>query len=393
MTATERRRLALTGLLAVAATVSMVSVFKVLSEHPEQIGIDLPSYTEGARRLAESGSPYSAELHAGPLENIMTNIGVGYLYPPPLAQLFLPLVNLPIPVLIWVWTLAQAILLVVLLPVVYRRFGGDASRTAVVAVLLAAVAFTPNLVALYIGNVSGWIAALIGLILITHAGGRATSAVAAMWLKLTPSAFAVGAVIDQTTRWKSIVASFAVLATSLLLAPAAWVDWLTVLPSIVALSEAPYTSNLAPTHVLASTGNSGIAVVTRIALPLFFGILLIASARKGNVAAWVAAATGVYLTASGTSWDHYFAALAPLAAAAWPDGARIRYIILGTILWFGPLRFLETQIWYQLIGLALWLTFVFWAVVQFSGGATVPGLGSRVARVSPAVGNSDRHSY
>jgi alpha-1,2-mannosyltransferase len=388
MRAENRNALVLVGLLGAAAAVSLVSVYKVLTGHPEQVAIDLPSYIEGARRLVETGSPYSVELHAGPLENIASNIDVGYFYPPPLAQLFVPLILVPSELLTWAWVLCPAILLAVLLPVVHRRFGGSEDRGVVVGVLLAAVAFTPNLVAVYIGNVSGWIAILVALLLIVQVPGRAATAVAAMWLKLTPGVFALGAFVDRSTRVATVGASLAIFVVSLVLAPAAWRDWVDVLPAIAGLSEAPYTSNLAPSHVFASTGIPALAGISRVAVPVLFGIMLVVSARKGNIGAWVAAAAGVYLTASDTAWDHYFAVLSPIAAAAWPLATRLRYLIVGVLAWYGPLRFLETQAWYQLLGLVLWLAFLFGAIVVFRGLATLPRA-SILARLSPRFGSPD----
>lgn len=350
--------------------VTVIAQAKILAAHPEQFGIDLPSYVEGARRLASTGTPYSAELHAGPLENIFTNIGVGYIYPPPLAQLFVPVAGLPLPVLAWAWTLVQAGLLLALLPVVYRTYGGVADRGHLVAILLAAIAFSPNIVALYIGNLSAWIAILVCLMLVVGARGRAASAATAMWLKLTPGVYAVGAVIDKSSRIPALISCATILAVSFVFAPAAWADWVAVLPSIVGLTEAPYTSNLAPPHVLASTGLPVLATIGRVLLPLSFGILLIVTAWKGRLAAWVVASTGVYLTATMTAWDHYFAVLSPLALAAWATASpALRALIVGVLVWFGPLRFLENEWQYHLIGLALWLGFLFGAVMQFSGAA------------------------
>lgn len=390
MTARTRLDIAFVAFLAAAAAVSLISVLKVLIANPEQFAQDLSSYMEGARRLVETGSPYSAELHAGPLENIRSNIAVGYLYPPPLAQLFVPILPVPIAVLAWGWAIAQSLLMLTVLPVVYRRYGGHTDRRASVMIVLAAVAFTPNLVALYIGNVTGWIAILVALALIATPRARAASVVVAMWLKLTPGVYAVGAFLDRSTRMPTVVASLVILAVSLALSPAAWTDWVAVLPSIVGLTEAPFTSNLAPAHVLASAGLTGLADLSRIVLPLFFGALLLGSAWKVNVGAWVAAATGVYLSASGTSWDHYFAVLSPLAVAAWSGAsAPMRSLILGGLIWLGPLRFLDTHAWYHLIGLGMWLTFVSGSIIQFSGG--VARLRPRViaSHLVPPVGNPE----
>lgn len=368
-----RSATAVVGALAAGAVVTVISTMKVLVAHPEQFGLDLLSYVEGAKRLVVSGTPYSSALHAGPIENVSTNIGIGYLYPPPLAQLFVPISGVAMPVLAWAWALSQGAILLVLLPIVYRRYGGHWDRGHVAALLLAVIAFSPNLVAIYIGNLSGWIAILIGFMLITPAPVRAASAATAMWLKLTPGVFAVGALVDRSTRSAAAVTTLVILAGSLILSAPAWADWIAVLPSIVGLSEAPYTSNLAPPHVLSSTGFGLLAEAARIALPMWFGVLLFVSAWRGHVAAWVTAATGVYLSAPGTAWDHYFVALSPLAVAAWPRATPFtRLAIVGVLVVFGPLRFLNEQVVYQVIGLGLWLTFLTAAVFQFREGVGAP---------------------
>ena len=363
------------GALVAGAFVSVISTLKILAANPWQFGLDLPSYVEGAKRLVISGTPYAPELRAGPLENISSNIAIGYFYPPPLAQLFVPISGVPVPVLAWAWTLSQAALLLILLPVVYKRHGGSWDRGHVAAVLVAVIAFTPNLIAVYIGNLSGWIAILVALMLIASAPGRAASAATALWLKLTPGPFAVGALVDRSTRSATAITCLAILAGSFILAPSAWTDWITVLPAIVGLSEAPYTSNLAPSHVLSSTGFPFLGEIARIALPFVFGVLVLVFAWKGHIAAWVTAATGVYLTASGTAWDHYFAALSPLAVAAWPRATPpLRLMIVAVLVTLGPVSFLKDLVPYQLITLGLWVTFLAAAVIQFGEGFAVPQL-------------------
>jgi hypothetical protein len=145
-----------------------------------------------------------------------------------------------------------------------------------------------------------------------------------------------------------------------------------VLPSIVGLPHAPYTANLAPAHVLSSTGFALLADLARVAVPMWFGVLLIVSAWRGQLAAWIAAAAGVYLSVGGTVWDHYFAVLSPLAVAAWPRATPVgRMSIVAVLVALGPLWFLKEQEIYQLLGLGLWLAFLTSAVFQFGGGLTV----------------------
>ena len=353
------------GALAAAAVVSVIGMAKILLANPDLFGIDLPAYVEAARRLLASGSPYSPQLLSGVLDRY--DIATGYLYPPPLAQLFVPLSVLPMSMLAPMWALAQGVGLLVMLPMVFLRFGGTRDRTHIAAVILAAVGFFPNLMAIVIGNVSGWIAIGIAVMLLATPAVRSTVAATAMWVKLTPGIFAIGAFVDRSSRWSAAAAALAIAAASFALAPAAWRDWVVVFPLVSGFfGDVPFTSNLAPAHVLRSTGFGSLGTVAAILVPAAFAIAVLLHARRGNLAAWVTAGTGVYLSATGTSWDHYFVALSPVAAAAWPGAPRaLRVVIVAVLVWYGPLRFLETQALYQLVGLASWLAMLVVAVAAF----------------------------
>ncbi len=95
------------GGLAAAAVFSVIGMAKILLANPDLFGIDLPAYVEAASRLLASGTPYSSQLLSGTLDRY--DIATGYLYPPPLAQLFVPLSVLPMSVLAPMWALAQLV--------------------------------------------------------------------------------------------------------------------------------------------------------------------------------------------------------------------------------------------------------------------------------------------
>lgn len=375
------------GGLAAAATVSVIASIKILIAHPDQYGADLVAYVAAAKRLLASGTPYAPQLHAGPLENIGSNIPNAYSYPPPLAQVFVPLSVIPMPLLAALWMGIQAILLLVVLWLVYVRFGGVADRRHLVAMALAVIAFTPNVAALYIGNVSAWLAIAIAAMLLARPGPRSGLAAAAAWLKLTPGALLVGAFVDRSTRVPAVAAAFGILAVSFALSPSAWADWLAILPSLRGFfAEVPWTSNLAPSHVLSSTGFPILGSLATVGIPAAFMAVVVVTAWRGRLVAWVAAAVGVYLSATGTSWDHYFVALTPIAVAAWPHGSRVeRALIVAVTAWYGPLRFLEGLWEYQLLGLALWLGVLAGAIIQFAA-ATLPVSQARsVAGLAPTL--------
>jgi alpha-1,2-mannosyltransferase len=382
-----RVEVATIGALAAGAVGAVISSAKVLAAHPEMYGIDLVAYVEAAKRLVASGTPYAPELHAGPLVNNSINIPNAYLYPPPLAQLFVPLSVLPMPVLAAVWAAAQAVLLLALVWAVYVRFGGVSDRRHLVAILLAVIAFHPNLVAIYVGNVSGWLAIGVACMLLASATPRAVVAGAGLWLKLTPGVFTVGAFFDRSTRVATTVAVVVIAGVSIALAPTAWADWVAVFPSVSGFyAQVPLTANLAPSHALSSAGLSLLADLAALAVPGAFMVLVVTLALRGRVAGWVAAGVGVYLSATGTSWDHYFVALTPIAVAAWPNAsATLRWLIVAVLLWFGPLRFLDSAWLYHVIGLGLWMGMLLGAIGQFSGGIAllrrpqaVPSFGSTI---------------
>ena len=68
----------------------------LLAAAPGLIALDVNAYAAAADRLVSSGSPYAVDLYAGPIEHVPANVGIGYLYPPPIAQLFVAFRALPL---------------------------------------------------------------------------------------------------------------------------------------------------------------------------------------------------------------------------------------------------------------------------------------------------------
>ena len=358
-------RAALFGLVGTVAFLTVAFHAYVLVTVPGTLGLDLPAYYAAAERLLATGSPYSAELHAGPLEHLVVNIPVNYVYPPPLAQLFVPLSVIPVEAMGFMWAASQAVLLAVVLLAIDRRNQGSTDPARAFLIVLATAALHPVLVGLYIGGVSGWVAILVALILLVRPGLRGVPAAAAAWLKVIPGALAVGSLLDPSSRRSTLYAGFGIVLVSLALSPFAWRDFLTVLPNLVGMPPAETHANYAPSYVLATAGLDGPARVAMLVLPAAFLVLTAVNAVRGRTLAWVAAAVGAYLTVTQTSWQQYFIVLVPIAVAVWPDAsARLRALIGVGWLWYSVLWYASDQLWHPLAGMVLWLSFLFWVSLR-----------------------------
>lgn len=353
------------GLVAGGALASLIATMRSHLSAPEYFGLDLTAYLEAGRRLAATGSPYSDALRAGPIEHGLANMDAAYRYPPPLAQAFQVLVDVPFPALVMSWALAQAIVLVWLVIVVHQHHGGASTRLAQLLLVTAALAFQPTLAALYSGNVSAWVAALTAIALIAQPSGRALAVSSVAWLKVTPGPLALGAVIDGTTRRKAILILTSIPVVSYTLAPAAWIDYMRLLPNLVRTHAADFSTNLSPSYILASLGWEALASSAALVLPAGFLALTIWSAWRGRRLGWVAAASGAYLTATATSWNHYFVILVPVAVAVWPGaGQGLRRLMIATLLWYGPFWVLAETPWHRVLGIFLWVSCLVWVSVR-----------------------------
>lgn len=367
-----RQRAVVFGTLTGSALAATLVTIRSLTQTPALLGLDLRAYVEGARRLVETGSPYAPALHGGPVEHISENIPIAYFYPPPLAQLFVPLSAVPYGALSIAWALVQLILLPALLLLVFRRHGGVLTIRTATCILLAAIAFPPLQAGIYLGNVSGWVAIAVALALIAGGRGRGAASAIAAWLKVTPGALAVGALFDPSSRRATLLALVAIPAVSFALAPQAWFDWLAVLPNLLGTPAGDTHFNYAPSYVLSRSGLDPLGRVAPLFLGAGFLALAIANARQGWVAAWTAAAVGVYLAGTSTVWNHYFIVLVPIAVAVWPAASnRVRALIVIGLLWSGPLSIAAEHPWHNLVGLVLWVAFL----ASVSVG---PLIGSRV---------------
>lgn len=331
-----------TGLML---AVALFRVWRLVFTPTIDFGIDLIAYTSAATRLVEAGSPYHPALLAGPIANTSSNVPIGYFYPPPLAQLFVPLAGVPHTALATLWTAAQVVVLVWLIPALYRAAGGRLTPVALVALLFVGAASWPFNEALFVGNVSGWIAIGAGCLLLAEARVAGGLAAVMAFAKLTPITFLGAALVGRRTASVALVTSLATLGVSFALAPGAWFDWLRVLPNLLRIAPADAYVNLAPGTVLGRFGLAGLGAVVGWGLAVGFGgVALLSGQRYGMTPRTISAAAFSSLFLSSTLWEHYLAVVIPLIAFAWPGAGRRRrilivvYVLLGVTDWFPVLH-------------------------------------------------------
>jgi hypothetical protein len=326
------------GLIAMAALLAYIVLWRGVTRPGSFFGDDLFAYTSAADRLAATGSPYYPDLLLGPIVS-GDNVLIGYFYPPVLAQLFLPLRAIPHLALAVGWSTAQAICLLILLPLVSAGRQALTLNRGLVAIGFG-LAFYPLQFAIFSGNVSGWLA--IGVAVSLVAGRRVGGTVAAVAtsVKLLPLPMFVAALTDRRSRPGAAIPLAVVVAVSLVLAPQAWADFMKVLPNTLQIGMAESRTNLSPAHALLEFGLLGLGLIVGWVLAIGFGIAAVATGlREGYSSRVLAMAVFSVTFASSTLWDHYLGVMVPLILWAWPSlGARRRlaiavFVVLATGLW------------------------------------------------------------
>lgn len=326
-----RFRTVLAGTLLIVAVVILgLTLARQAADPNGQFGIDFGDYRAASQRLASGQSPYAPEMLQGPVGAQ----GVDrYRYPPPFAQALLLLLVLPAGTAAVAWLVVQ---LVAAYGAVWLATGMAGARRSVERALWCGVAvacFLPVFDTLWKGNVSAVLALQAVLIAAGGALGGASLATAAL-LKvspavLTPLAFAG----DRRCLIASLGAASLIGGTSFLLAPAAWADYVRVLPNLLA-GDSAQASNLSPWAMLLTLGiPAGIATLVRgasllTAVGFGLGGLLVARGQGGWQAA-VALGTIAMLLLPSQLWYHYLLVLLPLAALSWGRAStRLRVALL-----------------------------------------------------------------
>jgi Protein of unknown function (DUF2029). len=273
------------------------------------------------------------------MENRVENVPIGYFYPPVLAQLFLPLRGIPPFALAVGWSTAQALCLVILLPLAYAGRAALTLDRALLAIGFG-LAFYPLQFAIFSGNVSGWLT--IGVALSLANGPRIGGSVAAVAtsVKLTPLPMFLAALTDRRSRPAAVIPLAIIVMVSVLLAPRAWSDFVTVLPNVLRNGMADSATNLSPANALVGFDLLGLGLLVGWALALGFGIAAVVTGMREGYSHRVLAMAALSVTfASSTLWDHYLGVFVPLILWAWPvAGPRRRlaiavFVLLATGLW------------------------------------------------------------
>jgi hypothetical protein len=320
-------------LLVEVAFYTWLVLWSHIGDPQTNFGIDHQAYRNGALRLLATGSPYHPDLDVGPIDNRIENVPNGYLYPPLLAQLFVPLSGLSPWLVAVLWFSPQAVALVGLLPRVYERFAGGRTLTATLAIYLLIALSFPLHVALWGGNMSGWIAIGVAAMLLLPAGPGGIVAALLAVLKMTPAVLMVPALMVSLQARRMVVLSIAiVVGASVVLSPDAWLAWLRVLPNILRFGAPDDRLNLAPVGVLSTLGLAPLGAVLGYTIAGAAMLACLVLASRGRTPASVAAASTALLIAPAALWDHYLAVTLPLVVAAWPVAGRVGKTALGGLV-------------------------------------------------------------
>jgi hypothetical protein len=322
-----------------------------------QAAIDFADYHAAAGAIAAGSSPYAPAMLGGPVP--AQGLGA-YRYPPPLAQLLVPLAALPLLQAALLWASLQIVALFSATWLALTAGGARATRERFLWSGVATTYFLPGFDSVWKGNVSGFLALAVAVALAAGSAPRPAGIVASLatLVKLTPGALLLpaasaalgGARQARTMLLAAAAAAVVVLLPSVALAPDAWRDYATVLPNLLA-GPADYPTNLAPgslaaVYLPAATWLASAVRLLAVAGGLgLLGLSVGLARRPERWGAAIAAAVAGSLLLPAATWYHYLAVLLPLAAFAWPTagvaqraamlaGAGLVYAGFG---WFLPL--------------------------------------------------------
>lgn len=273
-----------------------------------------------------------------------------FTYPPFAAVVFIPIAAIPGLVARLGWQLISLLALASACVTTLRLAGYRASKTALAAVMAAAIALEPMYHTLYLGQINLILLALILIDVSRAARGRAAGigvGIAAA-VKLTPLIFIALFLVSR--RIKSAVIATATFAAcgliGYLVAPKASSLYWRHLFYDTKRVGAPYISNQSP-YAMAIRIAGGVAQVGRwyLVIPLVLGAAgLIVAAILARHDDWLGAATTAGVTGllvSPISWTHHWVWILPALVVLVQGGRRSKIAAAG-----GYLLFVVAPMWF-----------------------------------------------
>jgi hypothetical protein len=284
-----------------------------------QFGIDFHDYRIAAQRMGTGDVPYAPAMLEGPVPAQ----GIDrYRYPPILAQALVPISGLPLQVDNVIWLAIQLAFTYGGTWVAGTAGGLRRSPERALWTGVACVWYLPLFQTLWMGNVSGIVAGLVGFA--TVPAPRSGGWLASIGLLKGTTGIAASIALFRGRRMAAaaVVTSGLLIALSVAVSPAAWVDYWRVLPNLIA-GSASYATNLAPDQLLAHALPAARPVAPLIRIlavalgtgALLSGCLLARRSERWGQAVILAVVASLLIPSS--LWYHYLAALLPLAALAW----------------------------------------------------------------------------
>lgn len=317
---------------------------------------DFGDVYQAAEKVARGHSPYPAQMRFEPIPAL----GSGYYrYPPPLAELLVPLTVLPSGTASLVWLVIQgaAVIAAVWLATGLarprspspaapsagprRRWSGvDLERLLWCAV--AACFYLPAVDALWRGNPDAIIALAAVLVAI---GGAAAGLGAAGGTLLRPAAIALvpaALVSDGMSRLVTIIILLGGVVLSFWLVPDAWVHYSIALPNLLG-GSVDFATNLAPAAVAAHLGASASAVgavrtASLLVAVVCIGISILTVRRPGGRLPAAFLGTVAILLLPAALWYRDLVLLLPFSAAAFVGAAapvRVALVALAAVVSLG----------------------------------------------------------
>ncbi len=341
----SRQRVALIVAAVAAWSAIAWTVAWMLRNVPPTAGFDLELLMLGGRRVAAGLSPYDPGLVNGQSVHIAS---LFYSYPPVVAQAFSMIGNLPLGIVLLVWTVLAGLLVVALGALFMRRLPSGGTVGDVAWWLPVATPFWfPFTVAVMFGNLDAFFPFLYGVLLLAAmlaaglaSGGRGTLIGAGVALglvsvtKLHPASIALWFALRGWTEWRAqrgaapaswivlgvgaFVGIAAVGASLMLGGPGPWQHYVAVLRAGTNFDLLD-ARNLAPSVQVALSFGLGQDAVRagQIAVTAFaVASTTYAALRMRDPAVSLLVASVGSLVILPVTWFHYFGILIPFAVAA-----------------------------------------------------------------------------